>query len=136
LALETQGAAVAAPSRAVDAACIALIVVEALGSVLMWLPIPLAWMWIGARVYDVTGSLATDMGVAFFGFLGCTILTMRALTRIDRAWIALRRRAGHDQRQGALTWVVVVSATLGIVGFYVWYYVLSKAFILPFMPSQ
>jgi hypothetical protein len=121
---------------ALDAACVGLVAAEALGSMLMWLPIPVAWMWIGARVYDVTNSLAADMGVAFCGFLACTILTMRGLARIDLAWIAVRRRAGHDQRQGALTYVVVVSATLGIIGFYVWYYVLSNAFVLPFMPSQ
>jgi hypothetical protein len=123
-------------TRYVDAAGAALLAVEALGSMLMWLPIPVAWMWVGARVYDLTGSLATDMGVAFFGFLATTILTMKALARVDSAWVTLRRRAGHDQRQGALTYVVVVSATLGLIGFYVWYYVLSKAFILPFMPSQ
>ena len=123
-------------ARNANAAGAALLAVEAVGSMLMWLPIPVAWMWVGARVYDLTGSLATDMGVAFFGFLATTILTMKALARIDTAWVSVRRRAGHDQRQGALTYVVVASATVGIVGFYVWYYVLSKAFILPFMPSQ
>jgi hypothetical protein len=117
-------------------ACVSLLVAEAVGSFLMWLPIPVAWMWIGARVYDLTGSLATDMGIAFFGFLGTTILTMRALTRIDTRWVTLRRRAGHEQRQGALTRIVVVSAMLGIIGFYLWYYALSDAYVLPFMPSQ
>lgn len=60
---------------------------------------------------------------------------MRALAQLDQTWIALRRRAGHRQSQGALTQVVVVSATLGIGAFLLWYYLFSKAFILPFMPS-
>lgn len=102
----------------------------------MWAPIPLAWIWIGGRVYDATGSLAADGGVALLGFLVTVSFVMAALARIDRVWIALRRRAGHDQAQGALTQVVVVSATLGILAFLLWFYVIGQAFILPFMPSR
>ena len=109
---------------------------EAIGSVLMWAPIPLAWMWVGARVYDATGSLFADGCVVLLGFLATIALLMRGLSRLDLVWVELRRRAGHDQRQGALNQVVVVSATLGLVAFMVWYYILSDAFIIPFMPSQ
>jgi hypothetical protein len=72
--------------------------------------------------------------VVLSGFLATTILVMAALTRLDRAWVAMRRRAGHDQLEGTLTRVVVISATLGILAFLLWYYVFAKAFILPFMP--
>jgi hypothetical protein len=119
-----------------SSACAALLTIEVIGSLSMWAPIPIAWMWIGARVYDATGSLAADGGVALLGFLATATLAMSALTRVDTAWVALRRRSGHDQPQGALTQVVVVSATLGILVFLLWFYVLSHAFILPFMPSQ
>jgi hypothetical protein len=100
----------------------------------MWVPVPLAWFWVGARVYDVTGSVAADGGVAFFGFLATATLAMAVLRRVDAAWLALRRRAGHDQPQGALTQVVVVSGTFGILAFVLWYYI-GGAFVLPFMPS-
>ena len=119
-----------------DAVCAAVLAVQAIGSLLMWGPMPLAWLWVGGRAYDVTGSLAADLGVALLGFLVTAIVTMWALTRLDTVWIALRRRAGHDQADGALSQVVIVSATLGILLFLVWFYVLSDAFIIPFMPSQ
>jgi hypothetical protein len=123
--------------RAANAACaVVLLAVEALGTLLMWVAMPLAWLWVGGRVFAVTGSLAADLGGAFFGFVATTILAMIALNRIDRFWIRLRRRAGHDQTQGALPQVAVVSATLGLVLFVLWYYVFSNAFIIPFMPSQ
>ena len=121
-------------SRAAGAASAAVVAVEVIGSLSMWAPIPLAWMWVGARVYDATGSIAADGGVALLGFLATTILAMAALNRLDRFWVALRRRAGHDQAHGALTQVVVVSATLGLLAFFLWYYVLTHAFIIPFMP--
>jgi hypothetical protein len=115
---------------------VAVVAVEMLGSLLMWAPIPIAWMWVGARVYDATGSLAADGGVVLLGFLATAILAMSALTRLDRVWVALRRRAGHDQAGGALTRVVVVSATFGLLLFLVWYFVVEQAFVIPFMPSR
>ena len=122
--------------RANSVACAAVLAVEVLGSFLMWVPIPVAWMWIGAQVYGGVGSLVLGGAVALLGFLATNILVMKGLARIDATWVSLRRRAGHRQRTGALTQVVVISATIGLLAFFVWYYLLSKAFILPFMPSH
>ena len=115
--------------------CAALLLLEVLGSLLMWAPIPIAWVWVGARVYDATGSFAAGGCVWFVGFLATSWLTMVALTQVDRRWVATRRQAGHDQAEGALTTVVVVSATLALVAFFLWFYVFGQAFVIPFMPS-
>jgi hypothetical protein len=123
-------------TRLAAAACAAVLAIEALGTVLMWAPIPLAWLWIGGRVYSVTGSLATDLAIAFGGFIATTLFAMTLLQRIDGLWIALRRRAGYDQESGALAQVAVVSGTFGMIAFLLWYYLLAKAFIMPFMPSH
>lgn len=121
-----------APNRA----SLALLSVEAVGSLLMWAPIPLAWLWIGGRVFRATGSLGLDLAVAFLGFLATTALAVAMLTRVDRAWVESRRRSGHDQAEGALAEVVVASATFGLLIFLAWFYFLAdKAFVIPFMPS-
>jgi hypothetical protein len=119
-----------------NAASAALLALEVIGTLLMWAPIPVAWMWIGARVYDATGSLMADLAVVLLGFLATVSLGMSALNRIDERWVALRRRAGHDQAEGALTRVVVVSATLGLLAFWVWFHIIEEAFVIPFMPTQ
>jgi hypothetical protein len=125
------------PARlAANAACAGVLALEFLGWLLMWVPIPLAWLWIGGRLFDVTGSLGIDLGVAFFGFVLNVVLVAVALGRIDRTWIALRRRAGYEQDQGALARVAIISGTFGIIMFFVWYYVLTDAYVLPFMPSN
>lgn len=113
----------------------ALLAVEVLGTCLMWAPIPIAWMWVGSRVYNATGSIALDGAVAFLGFVASIVIVIRVLIRLDRVWIGLRQQAGHDQDEGALTEVVAISATLGLVLFVFWYYA-SGAFVLPFMPAQ
>lgn len=114
------------PAYARASAGVALLVLEVIGCLAMWAPIPLAWMWVGARVYEVTGSLSADLAVAFGGFFATTLLTMGALDRIDMAWVELRRRSGYDQREGALTQIVVVSATIAMVVFWVWFHILER----------
>jgi hypothetical protein len=130
--IESSGGAVLT-RRAAGVACTAVLAVEVIGSVLMWVAVPLAWLWIGGRVYAATGSLGADGAVAFFGFVGTTLLAVKLLRRVDSVWIALRRQAGHDQDEGALTEVVAISATFGIVAFMLWYYLFSHAYVLPFM---
>ena len=114
----------------------AVLAVEAVGTFLMWVPIPLAWFWIGARVYDATNSIMADLVVVLAGFIASVLLVMKLLARLDRVWIALRRRAGHDQRDGALNQVVVASATFGVIGFWVWFHIIENAYIIPFMPTD
>jgi hypothetical protein len=123
-------------TRLTAAACAVVLAIETLGTLLMWVPIPLAWLWIGGRVYSATGSLAADLFVAFGGFIATTLLAVAVLNRVDGVWVALRRRAGHDQESGALPQVAVVSGTFGMIAFLLWYYLLAKAFIMPFMPSH
>jgi hypothetical protein len=122
-------------NRTTQAASVAVVVVEAIGAVLLWGPIPLAWLWIGGRIYSLTGSLAADGFIGFAGFVVSVLAVVWGLRRVDSVWISLRRRAGHDQAEGALQEVVAISGAFGIVGFMLWYYLFSHAYVLPFMPS-
>ena len=122
--------------RTAGLASFLVLVAEVLGTLLMWVPIPLAWFWIGAQVYRGTGSILADGVVVLGGFLTCVILVLKLLSKLDTVWVRLRRRAGHEQREGALNQVVIVSATLGIVGFWVWFHIIENAYIIPFMPVE
>jgi hypothetical protein len=122
--------------RLAGAASFAVLVVETIGTLLCWAPIPIAWFWVGARVYDLTGSILADGVVVLGGFLGSVIVVMKLLARLDVVWVRLRRRAGHEQREGALNQVVIVSATFGVVGFWVWFHIIENAYIIPFMPVE
>jgi hypothetical protein len=122
--------------RAPQLACMVLIVLEVVGMAFMCAFVPFAWFWLGKQVGAATSSLGAAMGATFLGFVGTTVLTAQLLQRIDHLWIQLRQRAGYEQQQGALTHVVVVSMTLGLTMFFTWYYLLSHAFILPFMPRH
>jgi hypothetical protein len=132
-----EGAAPTAVARGTtNVACGLLLGLEALGSLVMWAGIPLAWLWIGGRIYSLTSSLGADVGVAFLGFVATLFLALAGLRRVDGTWIALRRRAGYEQEEGALPQVVTISATLALGMFIAWYYLFSHAYVIPFMPSN
>src|SRR4051812_9728151 len=104
---------------------------EVLAALMMWGPIPVAWVWVGARVYDATGSFVAGAAAWFLGFAVTLWIVAGALARLDRAWIRLRNRAGDARAQGAMTNVVVVTATFALAAFFLWFYVIGKAFVIP-----
>lgn len=122
------------PAATAVAACI--LVLEVVGTVSLWSAVPLGWMRVGGWIYNATGSLAAYGAAALLGYAITACYVIRGLAWADVRWVGLRRQAGRDQREGALTRVVVVSTALGLVSFLAWYYLLSHAFIMPFMPSR
>ena len=115
------------------AAARAVLVAEVLAVSVMWGPLPLAWMWIASQAYTLTDSIAVFLAITFLGFAGTMPLALQTLARMDGLWVSLRRRAGHKQADGAITRVVTVTFTIGLVTFTLWYY-LGGAFVIPFMP--
>jgi hypothetical protein len=134
-AAAVQPAESVAARRAAGAGALGIFLIEVLGAFIMWLPNPAAWLWVGARTYDATQRISLGGLAALIGILVSTTLLMMLLTRLDMRWVILRRRAGREQKEGALTQVVVVSATLALAAFYAWQ-VMNQAFIMPFMPMN
>ena len=92
-----------------------------------WGPLPAAWLWVGSRVQAATGSVSVALLAAFAGLTLCLIGALAVCARLDRAWILVRRAAGHDQRQGALARVFAVCSGLGAVLFTLWLLLFSGA---------
>jgi hypothetical protein len=113
----------------------AVLALEVLGSLMMWAPIPVAWVWVGAHAYRATDSFLAGACVWFLGFTATLWLVAAVLARLDRVWVRLRQRAGRREAQGVLTPVLVVTSTFALAAFFLWFYVIGKAFVIPFMPS-
>jgi hypothetical protein len=125
-----------ASARLRSLASVGLLLAEIVGCLCIWIVIPAGWMWIAAQVYEATLSIAADLAVALGGFIVTITLAMSALNRIDMMWVELRRQSGHEQREGALTRIVVVTAGVGFAAFYIWFHFIEQAFILQFMPTN
>jgi hypothetical protein len=103
-----------------------------LGSLGLWVGMPLLWLWIGGRVQGATGSLGAALGVVLFGFVASVIMFVPLL-----GWLAQRHAHAREARgledlgRAPLEGVMVVSATITVALFVVWFFFLSGAEPLP-----
>jgi hypothetical protein len=91
---------------------------------LCWGPIPLACLWIGSRVDYLTGSVTLGIAMSFATLFLLLFGALRTMYDIDRAWVLLRRAAGHDQRSGALERVFALTAVVCATIFVLWFFVI------------
>jgi hypothetical protein len=103
----------------------ALLVLLTLLCLSVWGPQPLAWLWIGSQADYVLGSPFLGIVVAFLGILVSLFVTLSLAWRLDRAWRLVRRAAGHDQRDGALSRIFGASAVIALVLFAIWFLVIE-----------
>jgi hypothetical protein len=107
--------------RALDALLAgAVLVAEALVVLSAWGPQPVGWLWVGSQVDYRSGSVFFGITVAFLGLLASLMLTLALATRLDHVWRLLRRAAGHDQREGVLGRIFMVTAIVAAIAFTVW----------------
>jgi hypothetical protein len=114
--------------RRLDAALATLLLLAmAFVCLSFWGPLPAAWLWVGSHVQYWTGSVSTGILSAFVGLLACLFVGLIVCKQLDRAWILVRRAAGHDQRQGAISRVFAITCGLGTLVFTAWLVFFSGA---------
>ena len=110
------------PRRRADAALAgAVLVLETLVVLSLWGPQPVAWMWVGSQIEPRADSVFLGITAAFLGLVASLIVTLVVATRLDHVWRLLRRAAGHDQRDGVLGRIFVVTAVVSAAAFTAWF---------------
>ena len=104
-----------------------------LGSLVLWIGLPLGCLYLGSRVQDATHSV----GVALLAMAGGVVVGIFAIVPVlgflNRKQIEQRAaRCLDTYGQAPLEGVLVVSAGLALVGFGVWFFFFSGATPLPF----
>ncbi len=102
------------------------------GSLGLWVGTPLLWLWVGSQVQASSDSLGTALGVAFLGAVLTIVALIMLLSRLSIIYRANalargRRDPGHLVLEG----VLVVSATVSLIGFGIWFFLLSGAEPIP-----
>jgi hypothetical protein len=115
-----------APRRTMDSIlAAAMLVVETLLCVSLWGPQPLAWLWVGSQVDYETGSVEAGIVVAFLGMIATLFITLVIAKQLDHAWKLVRRAAGHEQKEGALERIFVISIAIAGTLFLIWFFVIE-----------
>jgi hypothetical protein len=103
----------------------AILVVETLMCTTLWGPQPAAWLWIGSRIFHETDSIGLAILTAFAGMLVTILGTLAIAMRLDRAWKIVRRASGHEQKEGMLETIFVISMAVAAIAFVIWFLVLQ-----------
>jgi hypothetical protein len=111
-------------------ASVALVLLMLAGCLLLWVGIPLGWLWIGSQVQS-TASLGTALMVTMAGILLSIVVIVIALGRLNRLHAELLERRHRAVRSSALEVILVSSAGLAVVGFGIWFFGFAGASPLP-----
>jgi MFS family permease len=109
-----------------------LFLLMCLASLVLWVGVPLLWLWIAGRVQGATGSIGAAIAVALVGFVVSVLLFVPLLGWLGRRHAEARAARGLDDLgRAALEGVVVVTAGVAVVGFAVWFLFFAGAEPVP-----
>jgi hypothetical protein len=102
------------------------------GSLVLWVAIPLAWLWIASQIQDLTDSVGAAVGAAMVGVVVSIALMVPVLSWLSRAYRRVRLARGlEDTGNFALETVLVTSAGLALVLFAAWFFLLAGTSPIP-----
>ena len=108
----------------------ALVLLMLAGCLLLWVGVPIGWLWIGSQVQS-TSSLGTALMVTMFGTLVSIVILVFILGRLNRWHAELNERRDRPLRSSALEVILVSSAGLAVVGFGIWFFGFAGASPVP-----
>jgi hypothetical protein len=128
------------PRQRVTLPAAALIAVMAFGSVLMWIGLPLGWLWLGSRLQG--GSSNPSMGAYALVIAGLPLSMVaigKLLAKLDRfyarvthaeidqrprrPWLkSMRGERGSGHRRTVLDVVMVASVSIAGIALLVWFF--------------
>jgi hypothetical protein len=103
----------------------AILVLETLLCATMWGPQPAAWLWVGSQIDYLTDNVILGIMTAFAGMIATMMATIGIAMRLDRVWKLVRRAAGHDQKEGVLERIFLISVVIGGTAFAIWLIVIQ-----------
>jgi hypothetical protein len=124
-----RGTLVAAESAAL------LVVIMFFGSLVLWVGVPIGWLWVGSQLVPSSG-LATAVGAMMIGMLLTIAALVTFLAWVNRKHVELQEARGYyGQNATALELVMVASAVIAIVAFFVWFFGFSGSSPFPLQIS-
>jgi heme/copper-type cytochrome/quinol oxidase subunit 2 len=108
-----------------------LVVIMFVGSVVLWIGVPVGWLWVGSRLQAST-SLATAIGVMMLGMFLTVCVLLVGLARVNRRHVEMQEARGvYQSGSTPLELVLVGSAVFALIGFVVWFFGFSGSAPFP-----
>jgi len=108
-----------------------VVLIMILGSLVLWIGTPLLWLWVGSQV-EGSSSIGPAVGTTFIGAVLTIIVVAGVLGKLSNVYRANRMARGlDDPGHFVLEVVLVVSASITLVVFVVWFFFFAGAEPLP-----
>jgi hypothetical protein len=104
-----------------------------IGGLVLWVGVPLGALYVGSLVQAATDSLGAAMVAMTVTVIASLVALLPFLGWLNRRHMEVRvARGRQDLGSAALEGVMVVSATIALVGFLIWFFLFAGASPLPF----
>lgn len=114
------------------AGAILVLAIMFIGSIVLWVGTPLAWLWVASQIQGTTQSLGTALLVAFVGVLATVTALASVLARLSGVYRTnCVARGLSDPGHVVLEGVLVVSAGVTLVAFGIWFLFFAGASPVP-----
>jgi hypothetical protein len=114
------------------AGALALLGMMFLGGVVLWVGVPLAWLWVGSQLEGAGSSLSTALVVMALGVLASIAAVVPVLGWLNVKYGELREARGLEPLGSvALEGVLVVSACFAVVAFAIWFLLFAGTSPIP-----
>jgi hypothetical protein len=108
-----------------------LVVIMFFGSLVLWVGVPIGWLWIGSQLQPA-GGMATAVGAMMIGMLLTIAGLVVFLAWVNRKHVELQEARGYYGGSAtALERVLVASAVVAVIGFAVWFFGFSGSSPIP-----
>ena len=108
-----------------------LVVIMFVGSLVLWVGVPVGWLWIGSQLQP-SGGLATAIGVMMIGMLLTISVLVTFLAWVNRKHVELQEARGLMTGTATpLELVLVASAVVAVFAFGVWFFGFSGSSPIP-----
>ena len=113
-----------------------MLVIMFVGSLVLWVGMPLLALFVGSRVQSATDSIGVAMLAMAGVVIGSLVMLVPFLGWLNRKHMEIRvARGRQDLGSAALEGVVVVSATIAVVAFAIWFFFFAGSSPIPFQGS-
>jgi hypothetical protein len=119
-----------------------LILLMAVGSIMMWIGLPLAWLYVGSKLQNGGQPTMGPYVVVIVGIPVSMVIVGRLLSRLNRMygrltgttptvraqvpWLkSMRGERGSTRPHTVLDAVMVVSVTIALIAFGLWFFLLA-----------
>jgi heme/copper-type cytochrome/quinol oxidase subunit 2 len=104
-----------------------ILVMMMLGAgLVLWIGVPILWLYIGSQIQASTGSVGTAIGVMMVGVVVSILLIVPVLGWLNKKHLDLREARGLDTHGGtALEAVMTISVFVAVIAFAVWFFLIE-----------